>query len=136
MAAYAVRHLAELPLIMDDEGVEWTPLQHFFGLTAFGINVYRAVEPGAPIIGEHDESDGRHEELYLVLSGSVRFEVDGEEFVCGEGTVVAVKDWTVRRCGVAQTAGATVLAVGAPAAKRFESTWRPEHFRDLPTVDD
>jgi hypothetical protein len=136
VAAYAVRHLAEVPSTTDEEGVEWTPLQHFFALTAFGINIYRAVEAGAPLIGEHDESEGRHEELYLVLAGTVRFEIGSEEFVCGEGTVVAVRDWSVRRSGVAQDAGATVLAVGNAAADRFVSTWRPEHFAGVPTIDD
>jgi hypothetical protein len=136
VAAYAVRHLAEIPSTTDEEGVEWAPLQHFFGLTAFGINVYRAVEEGAPLIGEHDESEGRHEELYLVLAGRVRFEVGDDEFVCDEGTVVVVKDWSIRRYGVAETAGATVLAVGNVAADHFESTWQPEHFAGVPTVDD
>ena len=136
MAAYAVRHLAEIPSSTDEDGVEWTQLQHFFGLTAFGINVYRAVEAGAPLVGEHDESEGRHEELYLVLSGRVRFEIGDDEFVCDEGTVIVVKDWTLRRYGVAETVGATVLAVGNAATDRFVSTWQPEHFVGVPTVDD
>jgi hypothetical protein len=136
VAAYAVRHLAEVPSSVDEDGVEWSPLQHFFGLTAFGINVYRAVETGAPLVGEHDESEGRHEELYLVLSGRVRFEIGDDEFVCDEGTVIVVKDWTVRRYGVAETAGATVLAIGNTATDRFVSTWQPEHFVGVPTIDD
>lgn len=135
MAAFAVRTLAEVPSI-DAGGVDWKPLQHYFGLTAFGVNVYRATEAGAPLIGAHDESGGRHEELYLVLEGTVRFTIDGNDAVCERGAVVAIRDWNVRRSAVAVTAGASVIAVGNAAGERFESTWRPEHFAGVPTVDD
>jgi uncharacterized cupin superfamily protein len=135
MARFAVRKLDDVPSI-DDEGIDWKPLQHFFRLTAFGINVYRAPEPGLPLIGDHDEGAGRHEELYLVLEGSVDFTLDGRQFDCPAGTLVAVGDPSVRRSAVAAVAGATVLAVGNRAAGRFESTWLPHHFANVPTIDD
>ena len=135
MARYAVRNLDDIPSI-DDEGVDWKPLQHFFRLTAFGINVYRAPEPGMPLIGDHDEAGGAHEELYLVLEGSVAFTIDGDTHECLAGTVVAIADPSVRRAAIASSAGAAVLAVGNRAADQFESTWRPEHFEGVPTVDD
>ena len=135
MARYAVRKLADVPSI-DDEGVDWKPLQHFFRLTAFGINVYRAPVPGVPLIGDHDEAEGAHEELYLVLEGSVAFTIDGTTHDCSAGTVVAIPDPSVRRAAIAVSAGAAVLAVGNRAAERFESTWQPGHFEGVPTVDD
>lgn len=120
---------------IDDEGVDWKPIQHYFQLTAFGINVYRATAAGIGIIGDHDERAGRHEEVYLVFDGSVRFTVDDDEFVCQRGSLVVVKDPTVRRSAVAETADAAVIAVGNREAERFETTWRPEHFRGVPTYD-
>lgn len=135
MTAYVVTTIDAIPSI-DDEGVDWTPIQHYFQLTAFGINVYRATDVGIQVIGDHDESAGLHEEVYVVLDGSVRFTVGGDEVVCRRGSLVVVKDPTVRRGAVAETADAVVLAVGNREAGRFETTWQPEHFRGVPTYDD
>jgi uncharacterized cupin superfamily protein len=132
--SYAVTTIDELPSI-DDEGVDWRPIQHYFRLTAFGINVYRASEPGTPVIGDHDERKGDHEEVYLVLQGTVRFAVGEESFTLGPGALVVIPDPAVRRGAVGETAGATVLAVGNRRAERFESTWNPEHFAGVPTYD-
>jgi quercetin dioxygenase-like cupin family protein len=135
MSAYVVTTIDAVPSI-DDEGVDWKPIQHYFQLTAFGINVYRATAVGVQVIGDHDERAGRHEEVYVVLGGSVRFTVGDDEVVCSRGSLVVVKDPTVRRGAVAETVDATVLAVGNREADRFETTWEPGHFRGVPTYDD
>jgi hypothetical protein len=135
MAAYVITSIDAVPSI-DDEGVDWKPIQHYFRLTAFGINVYRATAVGDQVIGDHDERGGRHEEVYVVLHGSVRFTVGDDEVVCSRGSLVVVKDPTVRRGAVAETADAAVLAVGNREGDRFETTWRPEHFRGVPTYDE
>jgi uncharacterized cupin superfamily protein len=135
MVRYVVTTIDALPSI-DDEGVDWRPIQHYFRLTAFGINLYRATEPGTQVIGDHDEAPGDHEEVYLVLEGTVRFTVDGESFTLGRGALVAIPDPTVRRAAVAERAGASVLAVGNRRAERFESTWQPNHFAGVPTYDE
>jgi quercetin dioxygenase-like cupin family protein len=135
MAAYAVTTIDEIPSI-DDEGVDWRPIQHYFRLTAFGVNVYRATGAGIQVIGDHDERAGRHEEVYVVLDGRVTFTLEGESFDCRKGSVVVVKDPAVRRGAVAESADAVVLAVGNRQADRFESTWQPDHFVGVPTYDD
>jgi quercetin dioxygenase-like cupin family protein len=135
MAAYAVTTIDDVPSI-DDEGVDWRPIQHYFQLTAFGINVYRATEAGIQVIGDHDEQAGRHEEVYVVLEGRVAFTVGDESFACEKGSVVVVKDPAVRRGAIAETADAVVLAVGNRQADRFESTWQPDHFAGVPTFDE
>jgi len=135
MAAYAVTTIDAVPSI-DDEGVDWRPIQHYFQLTAFGINVYRATGAGIQVIGDHDERAGRHEEVYVVLEGRVAFTVGDESFACEKGSVVVVKDPAVRRGAVAETPDAVVLAVGNRQADRFESTWQPDHFAGVPTYDD
>jgi hypothetical protein len=52
----------------------------------------------------------------------------------------AVSLWSrIQQCpggAVAETADATVLAVGNREADRFETTWQPEHFRGVPAYDD
>jgi Cupin domain len=96
MAGYAVTTIDALPSI-DDDGVDWRPIQHYFGLTAFGINVYRATEPGTQVIGDHDELQGDHEEIYLVLAGEVTFTVGGESFRLEPGALVVISDPAVRR---------------------------------------
>ena len=135
MPAYVVTTIEDVPSI-DAEGVDWKAIQHYFQLTAFGMNVYRATEAGTHIIGDHDELSGRHEEVYLVLDGRVRFDVGGESFNCHRGSLVVIKDPRVRRAAVADTADAAVLVVGNKQAERFESTWQPEHFAGVPTHDD
>ena len=48
------------------------PVRIPFGISAFGVNAYAAREAGGQIIEEHDElgaGAGRHEELYVVLTG-------------------------------------------------------------------
>ena len=135
MSGYAVTTIEAIPSI-DDEGVDWRPVQHYFQLTAFGINVYRARASGTEVIGEHDEQAGRHEEVYLVLDGSVRFTVGEESFVCRPGSLVVVKDPTLRRGAVAESDDAAVLVIGNRQASHFESTWHPDHFRGVPTYEE
>jgi len=135
MARYAVSSIADVPSIRED-GVDWRPIQHYFQLTAFGLNVYLAEQAGGDLIGDHDETAGLHEEVYVVLDGRVRFRVEDDEFVIGRGGLVVVPDPSVRRAARAETPGAAVLAVGNRQAQRFQSTWNPEHFRGVPTYDE
>jgi mannose-6-phosphate isomerase-like protein (cupin superfamily) len=135
VAGYAVTTIDAVPSIDEDEGVDWRPIQHYFQLTGFGINVYRATETGAPVIAAHDERAGGHEEVYLVLEGRVEFSVGEESFSCGRGTLIAVKDPTLRRWAVAESTDAAVLAVGGRPKEGFRSTWEPEHFEGVPTAE-
>jgi hypothetical protein len=133
MTRWAVRTLSEIPTVTDgDPGdPDWHPLQHFFGLTAFGANVFVAIEGNETLIAEHDEQASGQEELYLVLEGEADFELDGERVHAARGTAVAVIDPSVQRSAVALGPGTTLLAIGSrPGA--FETTWRESHFSDLP----
>ncbi len=101
------------------------------------MSAFSARAAGETVVESHDEStDGRgHEEFYVVLSGSARFTVAGDEFDAGPGTMVLVRP-SVQRAAVASEAGTLVLAVGGPPT--FEpagSEWlelaRP-HFKTDP----
>jgi quercetin dioxygenase-like cupin family protein len=132
--SWAVRRLDDVPPVpRTDEGdPDWRPLQHFFGLTAFGANVFVARRGDETLVEEHDERASGQEELYLVLEGEVAFTLDGEELAATAGTVVAVPDPAVRREAVARTAGARILAVGAKPVGGFRSTWSPHWFEHVP----
>ena len=133
-SGWAVDRLDELPsvpTVTDPGDPDWKPVAHYFGLTAFGINLYTARTTGVVLAGEHDESGSGHEEVYIVTAGRVRFTLDGEQVEGAAGTVVAVRDPAVRRSALALEAGAAILAVGSRPGC-FESTWRPEHTASVP----
>jgi hypothetical protein len=132
-----VRPLEEIPRIGPEEAndPEWYPLQHHFGLTAFGVNVYVARAPGDTLADEHDEKRSGHEELYYVTAGRARFTLDGEEHEVAAGTVVAVPDAEVPRAAVALEAGTILVAIGAPRQEAFKSTWGRRHFKGVPRAE-
>jgi tetratricopeptide (TPR) repeat protein len=103
------------------------PVRIPLGIDAFGVNAYGAREAGGRLIEEHDElgaGAGRHEELYVVLTGRAGFTVAGEEVDAPAGTLVFVRDPATRRAAVAREPDTTVLVVGGTAGKAFEpSPW-------------
>jgi hypothetical protein len=127
-----IARIDELPKIEDEPGdPDWYPIQHYFGLTAFGINAYVACEAGQGLIGDHDETASGQEEVYVVTAGRARFVLDGVEHQVGAGTVVALPDPATKRSAVALEPGTTVLAVGGPRRDRFESSWQAHHFEGV-----
>ena len=133
MGRYWVKPLVELPRVPNESELDpdWYPIQHFFGLSAFGANAFRAGRAGIELIADHDESRSGHEELYFVASGAASFTLDGETFDVRAGSVVALPDPRTRRSAVATAAETTVLAMSAkPGA--FASTWDERHFEGVP----
>ena len=110
-----------------ENGLVWKPLRATLGIEAFGINAYTAARAGDQVVEEHDERGGgagRHEELYVVVSGVARFTVDGETFEAPAGSCVFLDDPGERRGAVAVEAGTTVLAIGGERGQPFRvSPW-------------
>jgi hypothetical protein len=80
------------------------------------------------VIEEHDElgaaGTGRHQELYVVLTGRARFTLDGEERDAPAGTLVFIGEPDVVRGAVAAEPNTTVLAIGARPGVAFSvSPW-------------
>lgn len=94
----------------------WVRIRKQLGVSAFGINAWRPDEEGV-LVGEHDEKELRHEELYAVIEGHATFTLDGEEVDAPAGTLVFVRDPNVRRRAVAVEPQTTILAVGAAPGK-------------------
>jgi hypothetical protein len=135
-ARYWVKRLGELPLVPTDDpdDFDWYPIQHHFGLSAFGANAFGG-DAGTSFVHEHDETASNQEEIYVVLRGTARFTLAGEEVEAGALSLVVISDPTVRRAAVAVEDGTLLLAVGAPVGSGFDTTWRPEHFEQVPRAD-
>jgi mannose-6-phosphate isomerase-like protein (cupin superfamily) len=122
---FTVTRIDEVEAAPDAQGYTWLQVRKHLGVEAFGINAYRA-DSGTPVIETHDElggAAGRHEELYVVLSGRARFTVGDEELDAPSGTLVFVPP-EVRRGARAEEDGTTVLVVGGKPGEAFRvSPW-------------
>ena len=100
-------------------GNGWSPIRRELDVQAFGINAWSG-DDGATLVAEHDEQTSGHEELYIVVAGSARFTVDGEDADAPTGTVVFVRDAASRRKAVAAEDGTTIVSVGGKAGAVYE----------------
>lgn len=126
MSGYEVASLTGVESLRGPGSLRWTPLRRHFGITAFGINAYTAAEAGQDVVEEHSEERLGHEELYVVVSGSATFVLDGDEVEVPAGSAVFLRDPTVKRYARAEEAGTTVLAVGGKPGQHEISAW--EYF--------
>ncbi len=119
MAKYGVARLDEIAE-MDDGRCPMRAVRHHFGIRTFGINAMTARADGDRIISEHQEAEpDSSEELYVVISGHARFEIDGDTSEAPAGTFVHVPAG-VMRTAFARDAGTTVLAIGgAPEGRPY-----------------
>ena len=110
---------------------KWTPIRGHFGIEAFGVNSWTAEAAGDEVIGEHNETQSGHEELYVVLDGHATFTLDGKDVDAPAGTLVFVDEPSTRRKAVAREAGTTVLAIGAKPGEAYKPLgweWSAEAF--------
>jgi quercetin dioxygenase-like cupin family protein len=114
----------------------WKPVRRELGISAFGTNAYVAEAAGEIVIEPHDElpspteTGPGHQEIYLVLDGSARFTVDGDDFDVARGGIVFLEDPALQRRAVALEPGTVVFAVGAPAGEVFvPSDWEDDFLR-------
>jgi tetratricopeptide (TPR) repeat protein len=128
-------HVDELDAI-PVAGVVWHPVRLRLGIEAFGMNVYTAEAVGKQIVEEHDESSLGHQEVYVVVRGRVAFTVDGQTFDAPPGTIVFIREPTLRRVGVAQTEDALVLAVGNAAGRAYEPSAWENTFAAAPLLEE
>ena len=116
-------------------GVVWHPVRRRLGIEAFGINAYTPEAAGEQIVEEHDESSLGHQEVYVVIRGRVTFTVGGETREAPAGTIVFIRDPSLRRVAVAETADALVLAVGNAAGRAYEPSPWEAAFAAAPLLD-
>src|SRR5579859_2278355 len=96
MANYSVARLEEIGEL-DNGYTTFRPVRHHFGIKTFGVIASTARSEGDLLIKEHDESEpDSSEELYVVLAGRARFELDGESAEVPAGGFVHVPPGTKR----------------------------------------
>jgi len=128
MSGYRVARLDEVEEVSDGRR-PWRALRKHFGITSFGVNAWTGLEAGDRIINEHDEADDA-EELYLVLEGRARFELNGERVDGPAGTFVFAAPG-VKRTAFAEEPGTTIVVVGGTPGEAYQADgwelWAPFH---------
>jgi hypothetical protein len=128
---YEAIHIDEIPEPEYEKkqgDTDWRPLRIHFGITSFGANAYTQPQAGEALVGEHDETDTAHEELYFVARGHARFRIDGDDINAPAGTFVYVPDPAATRSATAEEAGTTVLGFGGSPGEAFTvSEWEQKY---------
>lgn len=115
---YAIATIDQLQDIAYRDDTHMRPVRHHLGISAFGTNAWTAAAEGDRLMPEHQEDEGS-EELYVVLRGRARFEIDGESVDAPVGTLVFVPS-QVNRTAFAEQADTTVLAIGSNVGRPYE----------------
>ena len=115
--------------------LHWKPIRRTLGIEAFGINAYTGDKVGDDVVERHTEQTLGHQEAYVVLAGRATFELDDETLDAPAGTVVFLRDPSVRRYATAAEPETTVLAIGGKPGEAYTpSAWEwyfeAERFRD------
>ena len=115
--------------------LHWKPIRRTLGIEAFGINAYTGDKVGDDVVERHTEQTLGHQEAYVVLAGRATFELDDETLDAPAGTVVFLRDPSVRRYATAAEPGTTVLTIGGKPGEAYTpSAWEwyfeAERFRD------
>jgi quercetin dioxygenase-like cupin family protein len=105
-------------------GMRFRPARQALGLSSFGMSVLE-LDPGCTGYPAHDHAGDGHEEVYLVLRGSIVLQAGGIERALSEGDMVHVPGGVVRKF-VTREQAATLLALGGtPGAAYTPSMGRP-----------
>ena len=140
MKGYTVATTAQIPdvpTLADPGDPHWKPIQHYLGITAFGINLFTADDAGVELASSHDETESGQEEVYIVLAGRAQVTVGDARFEAAAGTVVAITDPALPRSITSLEAATWVIAVGCRPGC-FATSWQPLHFHGLarhPSLD-
>jgi len=125
--AFVFARLDELepaPLIAPgttDDGRQRFDVRRRFDITSFGIQAFRAPSE-VDIVREHTEigfASGGQEELYIVLNGAAKFEIDGKPVEAEAGSLVLVQPAASRKA-VAKQDGTTILVIGGTPGEAYD----------------
>jgi hypothetical protein len=122
---FEVVRLDELDLVdVGDKGLQWRPIRRPLGIRAFGMNAYTTSLVDGEIVEEHTEAQLGHEEVYVVVRGHATFHLDDADVDAPQGTLVYIRDPSVKRSATAVDGDTLVLAVGGkPGAAFTPSAW-------------
>ncbi|MCA9671756.1 MAG: cupin domain-containing protein [Myxococcales bacterium] len=100
-------------------GIKFRTARQALGVTSWGMNVL-SLDAHCDGYPEHDHQSEAHEEVYVVLRGSVVLQARGEEHVLEAGQMVRVAP-EVKRKLVTRDEAALVLALGGTPGKAYEA---------------
>jgi tetratricopeptide (TPR) repeat protein len=128
MARYAVARLDKIEELVDDRSL-YRPVRLQLGITAFGATVWSGPGAGDLIVNEHDPGDPTaDQELFVVLRGHARFELDGDRVDAPAGTFVFAPPGMQRRA-VAEEAGTEILLIEGTPGQAYQprgwELWAP-----------
>jgi quercetin dioxygenase-like cupin family protein len=98
-------------------GIRFRPARQALGVSSWGMSVLE-LDPECSGYPEHDHASEGHEEVYLVLKGSIVLRANGEERTLSAGDFVRVAP-DVKRKFVTKKEGATILALGGTPGKPY-----------------
>ena len=117
---YSVVNVAELEPGGPGRAVRF--VRRALGSGAFGINWFEI--PPNTEGREHDELETGQEEVNVIVAGSGRYRIDGEEIDAPAGTIVFVRDPALLRAARATADDTTIFMVGGPAGVPYTiSRW-------------
>ena len=97
---------------------KWSLARRSLGLRSFGMNVVD-LQPGERI-PEHDETGRDQEEVFIVLSGSPTFVVDGEELPGSASTFIRLDPEPRRTIVNDGDQSSTILLTSAPRTSGYQ----------------
>jgi uncharacterized cupin superfamily protein len=113
MTRYTLMHRDEF-----ERTGKWSLARRSLGLQSFGMNVVD-LQPGEQI-PEHDETCRDQEEVFIVLSGTPSFVVDGEELPAPAGTFIRLDPEPRRTIVNHSPQPASILLTSAPRSSGYE----------------
>jgi len=130
---YVVARLDDLDRIpVGERGLEWRPIRRRFGLEAFGMNAYSSTHVGGEVVEEHTEDQLGHQEAYVVVRGHATFHLDGRDVDAPAGTIVVLRDPSVKRAATAVGADTLIVAVGGKPGEAFRPSAWESYFSAAP----
>ena len=97
---------------------KWSLARRSLGLQSYGMNVVD-LQPGEQI-PEHDETGRDQEEVFIVLSGTPSFVIDGEELPAPAGTFIRLDPEPWRTIVNHSDRPASILLTSAPRSSGYE----------------
>jgi len=120
--SYKVAQVDEIEGFPYRDDTNMHAVRHHLGISAFGTNAWTAENVGDRLVPEHEEDPGS-EELYVVVRGRARFEIDGDTVDAPQGTLVFARP-EAKRTAFAEEPGTTLLVFGSVVGQPYEpSGW-------------
>jgi mannose-6-phosphate isomerase-like protein (cupin superfamily) len=117
MGDYSVRRFEEMEPIF---GGVFRRARASLGVTSFGMQILEMPANGGEFYPNHDHRHDSQEEVYVVLSGSADFDIEGEPLHVEPETAVRIGPDTKRKIK-AGPQGVKMLALGGVPGSVYES---------------